>query len=61
MQCKPSFSLDEFHDPADWCAWCGTRLPQDAYWGRRKYCSRDRRKEQRFGREGKTRADVVAA
>jgi predicted nucleic acid-binding Zn ribbon protein len=33
--------LDDLHDDADWCQQCGARLPCDAYWGRRRFCSRE--------------------
>lgn len=32
--------LNQLEDDADHCRECGTRLPQDRYWGRRQYCGK---------------------
>ena len=41
--------LDDLYDDADWCKQCQKRLPDDAYWGRRKYCSKQCRERARRG------------
>jgi predicted nucleic acid-binding Zn ribbon protein len=60
LRAERGLSLDDLYDPADWCRWCGGRLPQDAYWGRRKYCSADCFAEHEWARQGKRRADIIA-
>ncbi|MFC5387558.1 hypothetical protein ACFPLB_16490 [Aquamicrobium segne] len=42
--------LDALFDSADFCRRCNARLPMDAYWGRRKYCSVQCRDKDKVGR-----------
>lgn len=52
--------LDDLHDDADWCQQCGAKLPCDAYWGRRRFCSLECRRRAEGRRVGQERAEALA-